>query len=136
MRTFHVFSIDKSIVNLVKDEPYQLFYTFQKINTLNKNDFSLGINLYEQVANPFDKEKINKRIFKYYDESDFYFKIKNNHTYINKYRSEESYLDVHNAYLKIKSNLSNPDFFKVLKKDPNLFICDFENFDYFWARNI
>lgn len=132
MRTFYIFSIDKNVINLTKDDSYQLFNTFKKIKNLKNEDFSLGINLYEQVALPIIKDKYNKSLFKFYDESDFYYKFKDNHTYINKYRNEESYLKVSNACLKVESNLSNPDFFKFLKKFHDLFACDFENCDYFW----
>ena len=136
MRTFHIFNIDESIIELTKDDTYQLFNIFKKIKNLNKSNLSMGINLYEQVAHPIDKDKYNKHIFKFYSDSDFYYKIKNNHTYFNKYRGEESYLTVGNVFLKLQSNVSNPDFFKCLKKHHNLFVCDFDNIDYFWSNMI
>lgn len=136
MRTFYIFSIDKNVINLTKDDSYQLFNTFRKIKNLNNSDLSLGVNLYEQVAVPIAKDKYNRSLYKFYDQSDFYYKVKDNHTYINKYRNEESYLKVRNAFLKVESNLSNPDFFKYLKKFHNLFVCDFDNCDYFWTDRI
>lgn len=136
MRIFHVFSIDKSIKSLTKDDSYQLYYTFKKIKNLDKDNLSLGITLYEQVAIPIEKEKYNKYLFKNYTDSDFYYKFRNEHTYFNKYRNEESHLKVGSAFLKIESNVSNPDFFKCLKKDHNLFVCDFDNCDYFWLDTI
>lgn len=136
MRTFHIFSIDKSIKSLARDDAYQLYNTFKKIKGLNKDDLSLGINLYEQVAVPIEKEKYNKYIFKNYTDSDFYYKYRSEHNYFNKYRNEESHLKVGSAFLKVETNVSNPDFFKCLKKDHNLFVCDFDNCDYFWMDRI
>lgn len=136
MRTFHIFNIDKSIAFLTKNDTYQLYNTFKRIKSLNSSNLSLGINLYEQVASPIKKDKYNKYLFKSYADSDFYYKFKNNHTYYNKYRNEESHLRVGSAFLKIESNVSNPDFFKYLKRDHNLFVCDFDNCDYFWLDTI
>ena len=136
MRTFHVFLVNKNIMNLTKDDSYLLFHTFMKIKKLSKDDLSLGINLYEQVADPIDKDIFNKELFKYYDECDFYSRFKSRHSYINKYRDENSVLNVRSAFLKIESNVSCPDFFKYLKKKHNLFVCDFDNVDYFWSDKI
>ncbi len=136
MRTFHIFNIDKSIALLTKNDTYQLYNTFKKIKSLNSSNLSLGINLYEQVALPIKKDKYNKFLFKSYGDSDFYYKFKNDHTYYNKYRNEESHLRVGSAFLKLESNVSNPDFFRFLKKDHYLFACDFDNCDYFWLDTI
>ena len=103
---------------------------------LKNNDLSMGINLYEQIASPIDKIKYSKRLYNHYKECDFYTKFKNDHTYINKYRDEKSYLKVKSAYMKIETNREYPEFFKYLKKYHDLFVCDFDNKDYFWIKDI
>lgn len=131
MRTFHIFNINPHLKNLLKDDYYPLYHSLSKIKDLKKDELSIGINIYEQVAMPFNKDKLSNALLKYYGECDFYSKFQNKHSYINKYRNEESYLRVGNAYIKLESNVSNPDFFKYLKSKHNLFVCDFENADYF-----
>ena len=136
MRTFHIFDVNSSIVNLTRDDSYPLFYSFLKIKNLGSSDLSIGINLYEQIATPIDKSKFSKNIYNHYKESDFYSKYQNEHSYINKYRDEKSFLKIKNAYMKIDTNKDYPEFFKYLKKKNSLFVCDFDNKDYFWINDI
>lgn len=136
MRTFHIFDVNSSIVNLTRDDSYPLFYSFLKIKNLGSADLSIGVNLYEQIATPIDKNKFSKNIYNHYKESDFYSKYQNEHSYINKYRDEKSFLKIKNAYMKIDTNKDYPEFFKYLKKKNSLFVCDFDNKDYFWINDI
>ena len=136
MRLFYIFSVNPYIMNLTRDEPYPLFQSFQKIKNLNNNDLSLGINIYEQIAIPMEKGKFNKQVYKYYFESDFYTMYQNKHTYINKYRDEKSFLFINNSCLRLETNKEKPEFFKLLSKNKNLFVCDFENKDYFWLSDL
>lgn len=136
MRTYHIFNVSQSVKELTKDDTYPLFHSFLKIKNLNKNDLSLGINLFEQIANPIDKTKYTRNIYNHFRESDFYTKYQNNHSYINKYRDEKTILKVSNVFMKIESNKDYPEFFKYLKKKNSLFVCDFENKDYFWLHEL
>ena len=38
--------------------------------------------------------------------------------------------------MKIDTNKDYPEFFKYLKKKNSLFVCDFDNKDYFWINDI
>ena len=136
MRTFHIFNINPYVENLIRDDAYPLFKSFLKIKNMSKKDLSMGINIYEQIALPIEKDKINKNIYKYYLESDFYMKYHDTHTYINKYKDEQSTLIVNSSCIKLESNMPKPDFFKCLSKKRNLFVCDFDNKDYFWINDI
>ncbi|MBR5662411.1 MAG: sporulation inhibitor of replication protein SirA [Bacilli bacterium] len=136
MRTFHVFNVDSSIEVLTKKDSYPLFHSFLKIKNLNEIDLSMGINLFEQIAKPIDKKKFSRNIYNHYKDCDFYSKFKDDHTYINKYRDEKSYLKVKSSCIKIDTNRNNPEFFKYLKKNHSLFVCDFNNKDYFWISDI
>lgn len=136
MRTFYIFNINDDIAYLMRNDQYPLFMSLNKIKNMKKSDLSLGVNIYEQIASPLDKSTISKKLYDYYRESDFYSIYQNNHSYINKYRDEKSFLYVKNTYLKLISNKENPEFFKCLKKNKKLFICDFDNKDYFYLNNI
>ena len=62
MRTFHIFDVNSSIVNLTRNDSYPLFYSFLKIKNLGSADLSIGVNLYEQIATPIDKNKFFARL--------------------------------------------------------------------------
>ena len=136
MRTFHIFNVNDDISNLLKNDTYPLYRSFLKIKNLKEEDLSIGINIYEQIALPIEKEKINKRLYIHYKESCFYTKYLSRHSYINKYRDEESILNVSSSHIKLKTNMVYPEFFKYLKKDSHLFVCDFDNSDFFWLKDI
>lgn len=136
MRIFHIFNINKDIAILTKNDGYPLYHTLYKIKNLKSDELSLGVNLYEQVASPIDLDYLDNRIYNFYRESCFYSRYRSNHSYINKYRSEKSFLTIKHSYMKLESNLAYPDFFKYLKMNPYLFACDFDNMDYFWVRDI
>lgn len=136
MRTFHIFNVNKNISSLLKDDTYPLYRSFLKIKNLKEEDLSTGINIFEQIAEPINKDKISKNIYNHYKDSCFYTTYLSKHSYINKYRDETSTLNVNNSYIKLTSNMTYPEFFKYLKKNNDLFACDFENNDYFWIRDI
>ena len=53
-----------------------VFYAF---NIPNKNDFIISYRLFEQMANPFNKNKINASIYKKYENNLYYQKTLNKH---------------------------------------------------------
>ena len=136
MRTFYIFKINKEMAILTKDTPYNMFKSMEQIYKLDKKDFGIGLKLFEQLAVPIDNKKINAKIFNTYKNSDHYTKYRNIHKINNRYKPEESKLIVNNVYLVLKSNIVKPLFFKALNYDSNLFVCDFENKDYFWLESL
>lgn len=136
MRTFYIFNINKEMAILTKNSPYNMFKSLEKIYKLDKKDFSVGLKLFEQLAIPFDNNKLNTRLYNTYKENDHYTKYRNIHKINNRYKPEESKLVVNNVYLLLKSNIVKPLFLKELNKHSNLFVCDFENKDYFWLESL
>ena len=49
---------------------------------------------------------------------------------------EKTKLTVYNTYIKIRTNQNLTSFFKVLNKEKNIFVCDFNNKDYFWLSKV
>ena len=65
-----------------------------------------------------------------------YYHYKNN-VHVLSSNDEYSKLMVSSYSLKLKSNLNCPSFFKCLNSfSDNIFVCDFENGDYFWLHKI
>ena len=136
MRTFYIFNINNSFCTLMKNNPYHLFKTMDDIHNFNVSDANVAYDLFNQIVDPFNKSKINNKLFKEEKDNDFYSKYKNVHRIQNKYIPEDSMLIVNNAFLMLESNILKPTFLINLKEYKNLFVCDFKNKDYFWLNEL
>ncbi len=136
MRTFYIFNINRSFYNLMKNNPYHLFKAMEDIHNFDQKDVNLAYDLFLQIVSPFDKSKINNKIFRESKNNDFYSKFHNVHRIQNKYIPEDSMLVVNKAFLLLESNVLKPSFLTELKEYKNLFVCDFKNKDYFWLNEL
>ena len=136
MRTFYIFKINKEFAILTKRCPYNLFKSIEQIYYSDKNDLSLAYNIYEQIILPLNKKQINIDIFEKCKESDYYTKFNNTHMINNFYSDEQSKLIVNSSYMLLRSTKIQPSFFKILPEIENIFVCDFENKDYFWLESV
>ena len=112
MRTFYIFKIKEEYATLTEKNPYQLFHMLDFIYTLDISEA------------------------KKYQEDYFYTKFKNIHQVHNYYKEEETKLMIKKHYLLLKSSVMNPVFLNDLKEIHRLFLCDFENKDYFWLDKL
>jgi len=136
MRTFYIFKINNEFTTLTKDYPLNLYKNMESIYYLEKNDFDLAYKMFEKLADPFDKKTINNKIFKNYRQNQNYTKWGNTHMFNNYYTDEESQLTIRNAHLILISTVGNPVFFNDLSDMKDLFVCDFQNKDYFWMDQL
>lgn len=136
MRTFYIFNINKNFYNLMKNNPRHLFQAMEDIHRFDTTEVDVAYDLFMQIASPFDKSKINNKIFNESKDNDFYSKFHNVHRIQNKYVPEDSMLVVNKAFLLLESNILKPTFFEGLKEYNNLFVCDFKNKDYFWLNEL
>ena len=135
MRTYYIFKINKYFSYVYKNKPYKIYKTIEEIYHVKEYDMVLTYKIYEQVAITFDKTKINNYIGTVYLENKYYYKNNNTHIYSDNY--EYTKLVVTNSNLKIKSNISNPIFFRDINNySDNIFVCDFVNKDYFWLDKV
>lgn len=136
MRTFYLFKINKEFITLTRRNPYNLYKTMEDIYNLKSDALDLGYSMFKQIISPFDKEKMNVYFFDSYKENDHYTKYNNNHMLNNFYTDEQSKLVIHKTYLMLKTTKVKPTFFKDLKNDTGIFVCDFSNRDYFWLQEM
>lgn len=134
MRVYYLFKINDSFSKLYYSKTYYLYKTLEQISKSSRNDFIISYRLFEQMAVPFDKTKVNGNLYKTFSFDRTYEKVLNKHI-IND-GVEKTKLTVYNTYIKIKSNKNITCFFKELSKEENIFVCDFNNKDYFWLSNI
>ena len=136
MRTFYIFKINNEFATLTKNCPYNLFKSMEQIYYADKNDVSTAYNIYEQIILPLNKMKINLDLFSQYKKDDHYTKFRDTHMINNFYNDEQTKLIVNSSYMVLKSTKSSPTFLDDLRELENLFVCDFENKDYFWLEKI
>ena len=132
MRTFYIFKINREFKTITRNKPYNLYLALDNIHSMNSENVSLAYKLFDEICDMPNTKELNLTIFNEYKDSDYYIKFNNNHLINNYYTTENSKLTINKTYLKLKSSLNNPTFFKALKNIPNLFVIDFASKDYFW----
>ena len=134
MRTYHIFKINNNISKLYYNRGYYLYKMFEEIFLSSISDLEKNINVYKKLVLSYNVKKINSILYRNNLKEENYNKELNNHK-INK-TEERSKLLIHDSFIKIKSNINFPLFFNDLKKEKNLFVCDFINRDYFWLDKL
>lgn len=137
MRIYYVFDVKDEFVSLYKDNANTLYNILNQMYYMKREDINYGYNLFRQIVNKQDKFKLDKYIFLLMHNKMKYAKKGNDHVINNLYKDEVSILKVKNTHILINSNKSYTEFFNILYDyNPNLFVCDFINQDYFFISNI
>lgn len=136
MRKYYLFKINKTYYNLTKDNPYTLYKAIESIYNLKPKDITYAYNFFNQIRDTFNKDYLNNNIYEYYKNRHSYTKVNNIHMIYDYYTKEESKLIINNNYLLIKSTKQLPTFLKSITRKENIFVCDFENIDYFWLEEL
>ena len=136
MRKFYLFKIKNDYYNLTKNNPYNLYKAIEAIYYLKKEEIQNAYDFFSQIRDTFNKEYLNTNIYEYYKNRYTYSKINNIHMIYDYYSKEESKLIVNTNYLYIKSTKQLPTFLKAITKKQKIFVCDFDNVDYFWLEEL
>ncbi len=134
MRVYYLFKINDSFSNLYYNKTFYLYKMLEQISLSSKNDFIISYRLFEQMALPYNKTEVNSNLYKNFAFNENYTKILNKHILDD--GVEKTKLTVYNTYIKIKSNKNISSFFNVLSNEQNIFVCDFNNKDYFWLDKV
>lgn len=135
MRVFYIYNINDFFTSVYDKYPYKLYKMLEDAYYTNKHNIVLSSNYYEQITTNFNKLFINNYLHAN-NKLDSYYYNKNN-IHIISSREEYSKLMVSSYCLKLKTNLNYPTFFKnITTYSDNIFICDFENQDYFWLNKV
>ena len=137
MRTYYAFIIKDSLMHFYSKKPYSLYKILEQIYRLKNNDIVLGYRLLEQVTEPFGTRKTDKFIYKKHLNELEYSRLDDGHMIKNLYSEEITFLKVFHSHVRIKTNNNYSSFFNSIQEyDENIFICDFENQDFFWINKI
>ena len=132
MRTFYIFKIKKPYVILTRHNPFNLYKTIEHISNVKTDELKIATNLFNQISGTFNKDQINKLIFKKYQNAYSYTNHVNTHTIYDYHTKEQTKLIIYRSFIIIQSTKQIPSFLKTIATNNNLFICDFNNKDYFW----
>ncbi len=133
MKVYYIFNIKKEFINLYKDSPSVLYSILKNIYYLEKTEVEYGYNVFNQLTERLDKNKIDRDLFIKFHQSIPYTKRKDIHCINNLYKNEISKLKVNNTYLKLELEQNYSTFFDILREElDNLFVCSFQKCDFFF----
>lgn len=136
IRTYYIFKIKKHYATIAEQKPYTIYKTIEDLYFLSKEDIENKHNLFYQIFSKFDSNNLNNQIYNKYKDIYTYTKFQNIHQINDYFKSEKTKLIVNKRYLVIRTTKQIPTFFEDLHDKKNIFICDFNNKDYFWLNSI
>ena len=136
MRVYYIFLIKKEMYNFTKNNPEALYRLFESIYYFKSKDVKLAFSVFDKVAKSFNKKNINKVIRDTSSDNLSYSMFGCTHSINDYLKSESTRLEVKTSHLLLKSNVLYPEFFKTLSSIPYLFVCDFNNMDYFYLKDV
>jgi len=137
LRIYFAFNIKNEFYELYKDTPSVLYNFLNQLYHFKRSDLDYGNNLFKQIALLFDKGELDKKLFIKLHNKMKYSKKGDDHIINNLYRDEVSIMKIKKSYIVINSNRNSTEFFEFLKEiGGHIFICDFNNHDYFYASEV
>lgn len=131
MRTFYLFDVKENVLKNYRNNYEELYSLLESIHYLKTEDIILGFNIYQRIVNPMKKEEYNDYIKKNNLGKENYICYNYTHTINDFYFNESTKMIINNSHIKIKTNKNVPSFFYNIRNFKNIFVCDFNNHDYF-----
>lgn len=134
MRTYYIFNVNRYFTYMYKNKPFKMYKIFEEIYNTKEYDNIKTYHIFEQVAEPFNKIMLNEYIYYEFKYKYGYQRRENIHT-LNS--NEKANMRINNYNIKIETENNYSVFFEYLDKyNSNLFVCDFNNKDYFWLSKL
>lgn len=131
MRIFYLFEVKDDVLKKYKNNYEELFLMLGKIKNLREENLSYAYEIYDSLINLLDRDEFNLFIRHFNISNENYICYNYTHTINDFYNDEITKLKIYNSFIKINTNKNNPIFFNDLCKIRNIFVCDFDNYDYF-----
>ena len=134
MRTYYIFNVNRYYSYMYKNKPFKMYKIFEEIYYSKSYNSLNTYRNFETVANPYNKTMLNEYIYYEFKQKYGYTRKDNKHD-LN--TSEKSTLLINNYNIKLVTENNYSIFFRYLNNyNNNLFVCDFENMDYFWLSKL
>ena len=129
MNKYYLFIIKKRHIRNFKNKSYVLYKNLEKLYYLNTYDFSYGLNIYKQLC-----DYISVKLLKDYINSRIKHTKINNLIKIDSIK-ESTYITLKRSCIIIYTNKRKSFLFKIFNiYNNNIFVCDFQNKNYFWLN--
>ena len=134
MRTYYIFNVNKFYKYMYNNNPFKMYKIFEEIYYSRNYDNIKSFRVMEEVSVPFNKIMLNEYIYFEY-KLKYGYKRKDNIHILN--TDEKTTLRINNYNIKIETDSNYSTFFDDIKSyNSNLFVCDFDNKDYFWLSKL
>lgn len=134
MRTYYIFNVNRYFTYMYKESPFKMYKIFEEIYHSRDYDSVKTYRIFEGIANPYNKIMLGEYINYEYKNKYGYKRESNLHKLKT---SENTTLKINNYNIKIETDSNYTDFFKYINNyNENLFVCDFDNKDYFWLSKL
>ena len=134
---YYIFNVKDDIANLYKNSPSNLYKILESIYYMHKEEVDYGFNIFKQITNRIRVYELNNNLYIKMHRDLIYSKTDSEHVINDLYHDEVSILKVKSSHLLLESNKSYSSFFKLLNNiNPNYFVCDFKEKDFFFMYNI
>lgn len=132
MRKYYIFMIKDNYYQKYQYSPYLLYKALYYLYKMNKYDLENGIYLYNKFCNIIGKNVILNYIKNKFNYKKYSSKILKLESIL-----EKTYIQVNYSCIIILTNVNNPYIFKILNiYNKKLFVCDFQNRDYFFLKEV
>lgn len=126
MRKYYLFSIRKEYYEIYYKNPLVLYKTLENLYYLKKDNLSFGLSVYKQICNTINISRLKV----YFDDVCI---EKTRNKYLVQYNKEYMIFDLHYSCIICRTIKNYPFGLKIINYyDKNIFVCDFENRDYFF----
>ncbi len=133
MRVYYVFNIKKEVYDIYRDTPSVIFNFLKQLYTLKKDYLDYGNTIFNQVANYFNKDSLDLKLYIKFHDKMRYLKRGDEHIINDLFRDEISIMKIKRSYIIINCNSNFTEFFNFLCSEyKECLVCDFVNYDYFY----
>ena len=133
MKVYFIFEIKEEFKKLYKSNERILFSILKQLYYLDRSELTYGYNLFAQLANGINKQKLDQKLYIALHQEIPYSKRGQTHYINNLYKDEISRLQIKRSYIRLETEQSFSTFFNLLKNySSNFFVCEFNKQDYFF----
>ncbi len=128
MNKYYLFIIDKKLIKEYKNKSYVLYKLLETLYKSETYDFCYGIKIYWQICNNISVKLLSNYINNRINT------IKINEKII-KLKNEKTYIQLMYPCIIVKTKNKKNNIFKIFNiYNRDIFVCDFENKDYYWLN--
>lgn len=132
MRKYFLFDISDRYFNVYFHKERLLFRTLESLYNNEAHQKANNISLFNQLCVPINISFLNS----YFDNKIFIRNNKNKHIYLSQKTDEKTLIEIRHPCIIMLTNRNFSKLFKAFNYySKKIFVCDFQNQDYFWLDN-